>query len=515
MKPARYANAFVQNTPILLGQDQTQYGCLLSEYDVREYWDLRTSAQSGAPMRAYLVSLKQRLTLANTHTPGFAKLAPASSYPSYPVLAVQSVQPKGPNGGLTFYLEDYTPKTLNASVNTSHNDGTSSQQSSSVQHSAGSSTSVTNSWEVSDSVGFFGMDPTGSVSAGFGGSTTTTEERSMARSRGQERGAETGSAASMSIKDWASYAFLDAAKQQPSWVWGQEYPWNVINFRGASDSDGKNLVLPPYVQQLLCDGSFLYPPSQIAQFGLNFVAHARWVFCADAAPGPADETVTFSHKLTYWEATHSSTGDPGKLTLAVSLQPIAVDLPIETLTLNLPVLALEPIVGTGLGNGAVVGFVQSEFIVPPGVSDTQFRLKSSANNLYVSQGSGFGSLGDDDAILSAKNVSVTAPASFKVRFKIVDPDIELSLHLKHWKTTAESCKLTVTVNGQDIVRHVDAMNAASGADNITSITLRSRDYTSPDYYDYLVMGVNTIDVVIKPGDGADTCNYALRALAVQ
>jgi hypothetical protein len=315
----------------------------------------------------------------------------------------------------------------------------------------------------------------------------------------------------MSVKDWASYAFLDVNKQQPSWVWGQEYPWNIIDFRASAN--GSVIDLPAYVQGLLCDGGFLYPPSQISQFGLNFVAHAKWLFYLDGAAGADDETVSFTHNLTYWTGSHVANGTAPGLTVTASVVSIAQNEPVETVTLNLPLLSLAPVAFAGPGNGAVMGFVLSEFITPP--SAGPFRVKSAANNLYVSQGAGFDAMTSDDSVLTASHVTTAAPASLTVQFKVIDPLLELSLHLKHWKTTAAGCLITLVVNGQTITRHIDAMNAGSGADNITTITLRSRDYTSPDYYDYLIMGVNTLTLTIAPSDGNATAGYALRALAVQ
>jgi len=510
MAKARYSNAFVQNTQITLGKQANPFGTLLSEYQVSEYYDLRTNSAGAAAMRAYIVSLKQRLTLYNSTASGFAGPIPPNGYSGYPILAVQNVVPATSVQGLLFYLEDYSPKTLNAAVNTSQNKGVNSSDSNSVQHTTGSSTSVTNAYEVSDSVGFFGLDPTGSVSAGFSSSTTNTQEQSDSTGSSRARGAEASSGSSMSVKDWASYAFLDVAKQQPSWVWGQEYPWNIIDFRASKD--GTTIDLPEYVQGLLWDGAFLYPPSQISQFGLNFVAHAKWVFYLDGAAGTSDETVNFTHNLTYWTGSHVASGSP--MALSASVTCVAQNNPVETLTLNLPVLSLDPITYAGAGNGAVLGFVLSEFIMPPTAGAT-FRVKSAANNLYVSQGAGFDTLTSDDSVLTASNITVANPASLTVQFKIVDPILELSLHLKHWKTTSSGCLITLTVNGQTITRHIDAMNAGSGADNITTITLRNRDYTSPEYYDYLVMGVNTLTLTITPSDGNTAAGYALRALAIQ
>lgn len=517
MTAARYANAFVQYTPIMLGKKDApshkeQFGVLLSEYQVTEYWDVRTTAAGSSRMRAYIVTLQQRLTLYNEKADSFGLLNAGTVYTDYPVVAVQKVAPATTSSGVSFYLEDYSPKTLNAAVSTSNNQDTSSNTSGSVQHTAGSSTSVTNSWEVSGSVGFFGLDPTGSESGGFSSSTTNTLEQSRSTSRGTEAGTSKGASSSMSIKDWASYAFLDKSKQAPSWVWGQEYPWNVINFRNSEDKT--TIDLPPYVRTLLCDGKYVYPPSHIAQFGLDFVAHAKWIFYVDGAVGSDDETADFSHALTYWTGSHSGAGDPS-LKLTVTMAPFALNEPIETLQLNLPCLALRPITRAGSGNGAIIGFVKSEFIIPPGASPVEFRLTSAARNLYISKGKGFDTLAGNDAVLTAGNISANFPASFLLRFKVIDPDLELSLHLRHWKTTNVGCLMTLNINGHVITRHVDTANAGGGSDNVTTITLRSLDYTNPDIYDYLTVGMNEIVVTIMPADGKALCGYALRALAIQ
>jgi hypothetical protein len=512
MTAARYANALVQYTPIL-GRDKTQFGVLLSEYQVSEYWDVRTTAAGSTRMRAYHVAMQQRLTLCNAKADGFGGLSAARDYNDYPVMAVQKVVPASSASGVKFYLEDYSPKTLNAAVSTSQNQGTNSTNSSSVQHTTGSSTSVTNTWEVSGSLGFFGGDPTGSIGGGYSSSTTHTDEQSLSHSTGTEAGSNRGASSSMSIKDWASYAFLDKGKVAPSWVWGQEYPWNVINYRSSSGSS--SIDLPPFVQTLLCDGKYVYPPSHIAQFGLDFVAHAKWIFYVDGTAGSDDEVANFNHVLTYWTGSHSGVGDANNLTLKVSMAPLALNEAIETLQLNLPCLALHPIMSAGPGNGAVVGFVKSEFIVAPGAAPVQFRLMSAATNLYVSKGTGFAALKGNDSVLVAENIAVNSPASFLLRFKLVDPTLELSLHLRHWKTTDVACLMTLDINGHSITRHVDTANAGGGSDNVTTIILRSLDYTNPDIYDYLTVGMNEIQVAIIPADDKQKCGYALRALAIQ
>jgi hypothetical protein len=212
-------------------------------------------------MRGYIVSLRQRITIPNSSADSFRSIAPLTSYSNYPILAVQMVR-LAPTDNLVGYLEDYAPKTLNATVNQSANASTSSNTGTSVQQMQGSSFSVTNSYDVSGSIGFFGEDPTGSVSAGFSHSETSTSEQSTTAGQSAERRDQAGTASSTSIKEWGAYAFLDAAKQSPSWVWGQEYPWNIIRFRNMIAKSQNGVELPGYVQSLLCDQTtrlrFLY-----------------------------------------------------------------------------------------------------------------------------------------------------------------------------------------------------------------------------------------------------------------
>jgi hypothetical protein len=503
MPQVRYCNSFVKSTKVCNASEQ--FGVLLTEYQVNEYWDLR----SETPVRAYVVSMKQRVTINSKFS---IEKTPISSYAGYPALVVQKVVPTTAVPGMEFYIEDYSPKTLNASVNTNQNQANDISKGTSAQHTVGSSTSVTNSYEVSASAGFWGLDPTGDVTAGFSSSTTNTNETSDSTGQSQQKGFQASTGSSMSIKDWASYAYLDCDKQQPAWVWGQEFPWNVIDFHSVRSGSGEKYIdLPASVRNALFDRTFLYPPSHIALFGLNFVAHAKWVFYPSGNPSSDDELVRFKHRLSLWTGSHFLEGTELRVSLDNVLKDHPDKPPVDEVELNLPVLALDPITETG-PNGAVTGFVQSEFIMPPG-EGANFRLKSGVNNLYI-KGTGFDKLSNDDTVLTASNIS-TKPASLTLQFKVIDPDLELSLHLKHWNTTTSACMLTLSVNGQKITRYVDAMNATSGTDNITRITLRNFDYTSPEFYDYLVMGLNTVTLEIAPAETCQTCGYALRALAVQ
>jgi len=515
---ARYINALVQQSPVTIGATvPEQIGVLASLYEVKEYRDLRQSYGAAGPvgglkaMRGYIVSLHQKLSLSSTLANSFNALNQVTSYSGYPVLAVQMVTPSTTAAGLQFIIEDYHPRTLNASVSTSGNQSTSADQANSVQYSSGSSLAVTNSYEVSDSVGFFGEAATGGVSASMGHSTTSTTEQSKSQGHTSSQSALNGTGASMTVKDWASYAFLDSAKQTLSWVWGQEYPWNVIDYRNLQ-ATAPQIDMPPFVGKRLWDGTFLYPPSELSQFGVDFVATARWIFTLEGDAATTDEIVAFDHAITYWQGTHDSKG--------ASLVIAAANKAVDTVSLNLPLLALDPILATGSRNGAIVGFVKGEFICAPASNGAPFRAKSGANTLYVT-GSGFDAPATNDTVLSASAVTAAAPAQTTLYFKVTDELVELALHLKHWKLTDAGCVVTILVNEPDpahpvspIVRHVDARESGSGTDNLTSVTLRSKDYTSNDFYDYLVVGLNTVTITVTPAEGQTTAGYALRAVAI-
>ena len=93
-----------------------------------------------------------------------------------------------------------------------------------------------------------------------------------------------------------------------------------------------------------------------------------------------------------------------------------------------------------------------------------FRIKSEANNLYAF-GSGFDSPGHRRCGPDGRsNLTASAPVTFTVQFKVVDASLELNLFFKHWLTLQTGCVMTIQVNGFTIVRHVDALDAGSGAD---------------------------------------------------
>ncbi|RYD67794.1 MAG: hypothetical protein EOP58_02300 [Sphingomonadales bacterium] len=339
----------------------------------------------------------------------------------------------------------------------------------------------------------------------------------------------------MSIKDWASYAFVSSDQRDIGWVWAQEYPWDVLSYNSVEAPNFSPLpapvatgpiCIPASVESRFWDGSFSLPPSAIAQFGVTFVGRSRWLVLIDDAQ-PQDEIIQMTHTLTYWQGSHFMGGP--------SVSVVTADTDIETVSLNLPVLAIQPIVAgnvpaaaasatspatPSVSNGAVLAFVQSEFIVPPTAGSTPFRAKSGANNLYV-RGTGFAAPARGDGVLTAASITAAAPATLTLQFKITRATLPLSLFLRHWKTSGAGCTVTIAVNEADpahpiapIVLELGYGRDDTQASELTSVVLRDTDIASRQLRDYLMIGLNQIVITVTPAGGEAECGYALRGLAI-
>ncbi len=498
-------------------------GTLALEYEVRAYRDLRNLAET----EAYIVTCRQQLVFPG---PGATSLGPQniSGYHDYPALIVSSVTPAAPAGSpaVSLELQDCYPKTLNTAVATSQNASTDTNSSYSSQYSSGSTFAQANSYDtsvsISGSAGFFGDSPTGSMSLGASFGTSSSESQAWQKSASQARAAglnlHSGISSSMSMKDWGAYAAIAGDKTSLTWAWGQEYPWNVMEYCNL-EADRRDITLPEFVLQRLRDKieAQVYPPSQLSLFGVNFVGSSRWVVKSGPTPRAASSQLQFTHALKYFTASHGY-DDNDKFTAHMNNMG---SLSITGPQLDLPVLGLDPIRLEGPDNGAVIGFAPHRFLEPPGQpaapggTPPSFRIKSGVNNLYVT-GAGFSAPADADAPLTATLVA-GSPAKLTIRFKIADATNDYSLFLKHWKTSAQGCVMSLTINGLSITKHVDAQESGGGADNVTTIILRNKGYSSDEYYDYLSLGLNTIEISIAPSAGdkaGENCGYALRALAI-
>lgn len=514
---------YSEKIPILSGeqaeQDATnQIGTIFADYEVKEYTDVRNLSS----VRSYIVTCKQRIVVPNPA--GLLTLTDSAveSYDRYPVMLVTGIGISAVPAGCRCVLLDYSPKTVNTSVTTSTANSTSSGSSDTVssQQSSGRSVSDTSSYEVSGSIGFFGDALTGSVGASHGASHTTSSYSSVeagAAHTGDAQRSASGSSA-MSIKDWGSYASITSSAV-PSWVWAQEYPWDVNQFHNIDPATGY-VQLPNFVQGRLVDqmAGFVYPPSQLSLFGVNFVATAKWLIETPSTYSSADETVSFSHSVSCTQASHTVGPEVDDVYSAIAtLDTLKPFQSTGRQGIDMVKLALDPVVEEGSRNGAVVGFLKAQFLSLPPTAVDGFRIKSAANNILVT-GSGFAPPATYSAPMTAdlKSGAVT----FNIFFKVIGALENITLFLKSWISDSSSrCYLAINVNGlSTIYRHIDATENGDGSDNVTAVTLRSQDFSSPDFYDYVLMGLNQITVTVSPSSDPTHQSapgvYSIRAVAI-
>ncbi|MEY4546103.1 MAG: hypothetical protein RL685_2298 [Pseudomonadota bacterium] len=497
----------------------TQYGTAIISYEVRRYPDLRNLGEAFV----YKVVCTQRIVIPNQapYVPGGANIA---SFENYPAIAACQIGLASAPAGQTPSLVNYSPRTINSSVVTSVSHSVNNSNSSSFQHTTGSSSSQSNSFGASASIGFFGDLPTGGVSLSY--DHTWGSESSKSNSTGAEaaRGAQQGSDDSMTVKDWACYTYLDVNDTSPTWIWGQEYPWNIIQFRNNSGT--ANISLPQYVQSLLTDTMQLFPPSELSQFGIDFTMKAAWL-------ASSTNQLLATHTFNYYTASHQLNG---KSVNAQINGPFA--LPVPTISLDLCAYGLDPILGSGAARVAVAGFIPRQFLTLPVpaqwnsgtntlTSPTPFLIISSTNNLMIQDTTQYSGLTQADAGAGFVPSETALTAVFTPRctsltmllsFKVVDAIQDYRLFFKHWKTGSTGVMLTIVINDstKPITKYVDALEAEGGEDNLLAISLRNLDFGSADYHDYLQLGFNTISITITPigGSPAD-CGYQIRAISIE
>ncbi|HYK02208.1 MAG TPA: hypothetical protein VE974_10660 [Thermoanaerobaculia bacterium] len=493
---------YTKHITAAITSDDTRMGQAILQYEVHRYVDTRNLTEA----TSYLVTCTQRLTVPN-RAHDIPATAPVQEYRDYPALLISRItvnnpgNPGDPNDpDPPTLLVDYSPRTLNTSVNTAVNSSAGSSTGTSQQYTSGSSTAQTNTFGWSESAGFFGEMFTPSVSHDSSTSTTTEQSEAASSGRSVDTNSELAGSSAMAIKDWGSYAQLDISDPNVSWIWGQEYPWNVLQFNAPANTTDSAVLLPTFVQQRLLDNSdpsdpVLNPPSELALLGVDFVSKATWLITPRTAT-VASHTISFTHDLSVSQGTHSMQG--GQVTAL--LRTAAVDT-MQSGDIDLPLYALDP-----LSAPSVIGFVPDQFIVAP-APDNQgnFAIVADANDLLV-RGLGFTSVMATD--FSAGPVQMT------VYFKVTEPNTDINLSLKNWIVGTVPCQLTIEINGYStLLRYVDAPETSGGSDNITVVALRYKNFTSVNYCDYLKMGLNQVSITIAPTSTPGS-SYQLLAIAV-
>jgi len=495
-------------------------------YEVVKYVDIKNLKES----HSYIVTCTQRMIIPNKgddigNITTFTHLKEGlESFFSYPVFLSNTMNiDVGANA--TALLRDYFPKTLNSNVQTDVNNSDSSSSSFSRTHTSGNTTTDTNSFGVSLQLGGQGDTPTGGLGLNYEHSDTTTKSNETAKSASSDTSHNLSSSSSMSIKDWGSYASLglglEGDENKVHWTWMQEYPWADY---GNFDSN-LQLFLPDYIEKkifLTSDNkgsantkSTAYsvptiqsvtPPTQISNLGGDFTSKASWVVTFDAGYGTPD--ITFDHLVRYKVGSHGVDDNHGAFVVSTPMdENDTTGMNFTSPSLDLPLLALDPINKLGAQNGAVVGFVNSRFLKPP-TPGSHFEIVSGDNNLLV-RGEGF----DEDMIADL----TTSDGKIDIYFKVLDPNASYMLYMKCWKNDNDGVDLQITINDNvSFNKLIDFKEGEGGEDNIMSLILRNKDYTSLDYHDYLQMGYNKISIV-APKNLSITPPYSfqVRALSIE
>ncbi|QQP88299.1 hypothetical protein IGS68_19925 [Skermanella sp. TT6] len=542
--------SYIQSQTLYLNNadgSKQSIGILMTDYKTVLYNDVQVLTTGSADQpdeQQFILTCTQRILLKNptntSVTPIPVGSATQESFENYPALLTSTVSLTDQEGnapdGVTVELLDYAPQTVNAAVQQNTSAGTSTGASTATSNTTGSTYSQSSTYGVSVTAG----DTFAGATSSFEHSTTRSTEKSQMEQSGTSSDKQSSSSESMSIKDWGSYSYVNPLSQFPTWIFGQEVPWNAIDCRfstGAANPNNTNqaeMYISQYMATNLFDGSFLYPPTELSMYGLNFVMKTVWRIRVGYS---ASTTVTLNHPISYYSASHALTVsndvavpvvymDNAPATLYVQ-NPDDANLYVEpAVTLDLNVMGLDPI---GVNNQvAIIGFIPTRFIpqvdasgqVPQG-----FRTLATTNDLMIDDTTGYAAGSSSGFVVSGTCLTASwsdtqdFPYQITLYFKIIDSVSEYSLQLKHWKTGTTGVKLTFVVNGdagQTLVKYVDAEEGEGGDGNVLIVSLRDLDFSSIDYHDYLQLGLNSVSITMEPIDDAwSDCGYQIRAIAIE
>lgn len=550
-------NTFSKYCSLMNGPDEKDniIGTIFSEYQVSSYDDVQLKSfdiVTKSTTRKFLVQCSQRINIFNKEGMELETSNNLNSYELYPVMlnTTMSIKPdkvkdkdEDKDEGISFQLLEYAPQTVNTKIQSSGTSGESNGKTSGTSRNdtVGSTTSQTNSYGTSVSMGFQGDILSGGVTASSEHSETSSHEQSHTSGSESSRSMsnEISSSASMSIKDWGAYSLVNPSTKSPSWTFGQEYPWDVIECKKTKGKpypypdpnklqDYQSLteiVIPLTMQARLYDGVSLYPPSQLSMFGVNFIMKSSWLVTLNNS---ASDFINIEHELFYYRGAHCLIDNETTVSVYRDHQPAVLQVKSgegESLVtkINLPIMALDAI-GKG-SSSAIIGFIPNKFTVKP-APPVHFKIVSGANNLLITDtttypnpcaGAGFTA---DETALTANFAANCVSLQAIMYFKITDNFNNYKLYLKHWKTGAMGIKLTITINGDkgnSIVKYVDALEAEGGENNLLVVALRDLNFSSVDYHDYLQLGLNSIQLTIEPIGGQYTtdCGYQIRAISIE
>jgi hypothetical protein len=432
-----------------------------------------------------------------------------TAYMNYPAIFsfTKTLQCGDPAQAANFRLLTYSPITVNSSITTSRSDSTDNTLTSSSAQSVGSSNSQTNSFGINVQAGEMMESPMFTVGLSYEHAYASQRSQQHSTSSGSSSGQGSSIQDGYSIKDWGIYAKIDRENLKAGWICGQEYPWDVMQFRSFNGAG--NIDLPQAIIDRMLMGDCVLPPSQLSQFGTDFTFTAEWSFTPDdESPDINANLLTFDVDSQYALATHQRLGIAGHYSISASLGSPAVDQTSLSLTWwQLECLALNPLVpGRNDASLNLAKLPATSFPTKPSVP----LLIASPTNTLICNATGFepGMIAD----------VTSAPATYVLGFKVTDTVGDLSLLLKHWKLEDTGVVLSIRVNDVEVpLEWVDGRQGNGATGNRTETVLRTTDYMADDFCDYVKVGMNTITVTVtagsKPADGQKV-RYCLAAVVL-
>jgi hypothetical protein len=454
----------------------------------------------------YILMMTQRIIIPNPNPPPIGASS-LKSFSDYPAIITNDVKITPPARAVATLLGMF-PKTLNSCVSTTTSAEKGTNASNSTMNTSGSSSTNVNTFGVSVGGGFFGDMPTGTLTAEYSHSWEKTHSRSSSVGHDSSANQAFTDMDSMSIKDWSSYGYVPD-ELNPCWMWGQSYPWDVVQY---NQDDGKGgIILPMFVQDRMrsvygSDKFMVMPPSQLSLLGLDFTMKAAWLIEFNDDP-VMDESIAITSTVASLSATHLVKSD-GTVFATLQSMSDAKTCTISSPKLDLSEYALAPIIFSE-NTHAAVSLSSGKFLVAPSDPSKEFKARSEDNNLLIT-GKGFG--GDMIAKFSS-------PVSFNLTFKIADTENEYALALLHARgQESPDCILTITINGnelQDVM--VQDEKSKSPNNNLSVLSLRNLNISDMNFHDYLKVGTNVIEIAVshsKP-EGGQKPSYELIAAHIE
>lgn len=528
-------NKFTKYYPLFLGNGNNQIGTLKVDYTIVRHDDIQTINSSVTKLntkRQFKVFCTQRIIINNSLG---IETNPdkVNSYENYPAYLNSSIilEDIDNNTIIEQNIIDYSPKTINTKIQSSgsKSDSTGSSAGSSLNSTVGSSTSQSNSYGASVTLSESPESLGASETATYDHSSSNTQDHSTARgtNSSSSKNHDSTDSDSMSIKDWGIYSVINSLKKSPTWIMGQEYPWDIIECGKSSASSAtnnpnnneqKSILISKAMEQRLYDGVFVYPPSQLSQFGLNFVMKSAWIISLDES---ISSIVRINHNIFYLSASHSLNNK--KVSVYIDSSSTLLQQKDNNgniyLDIDFSILSLDV-----LGNNkkpAIIGFIPNKFTVLPKTSP--LKIVSDSNTLLIDDTTKYGASYPTTPIFSSSETSLTATISsvnptLSLYFKIIDSINNYKIYIKHWIANSEGVRLVFTINEDtttQITKYVTSEEAEGGEDNLLAISLRNLDFSSIEYHDYLKLGLNSLQIEIQSIDATKTSIYNIRAISIE